>query len=348
MIIFVIAIGIVIPIGCSDQPKVVEPESQRKLLLGTTIGVSIYDEVPDGIFEEIFDRVEEIQWRMTVDEDDSEASAINQAAGVSPVAVSPDTFAVVDAAVSASQHSAGAFDVAIGPLVKLWDIGSETTSRPPPDEAIQELLPLVDYTAVQLDYLEGTVYLEQPGMAIDLGGIAKGFAADEAARILREAGVQHALMDFGGNILTIGHKPDGSPWRIGVQRPDDARGRYIGILKTTDRAVVTSGPYERFFIGPDGTRYHHIIDPDTGYPARPDVESVTVISKDSMLADALSTSLYVMGLERGMQLVESSYGVESIMLTEDGVVHLSSGIGDAFELTSDDYRLAGAPIVDSR
>ncbi len=343
-----ISIGIVIPISCSNQPNVAEPESQRKLLLGTTIGVSIYDDIPAGIFDEIFNRVEEIQWRMTVDEDDSEASAVNQAAGIEPIAVSPDTFAVVDAAVAASERSAGAFDVTIGPLVKLWDIGSETTSRPPPDDAIRSLLPLIDFNGVRLDYLGGTVYLERSGMAIDLGGIAKGFAADEAARILREAGVQHALMDFGGNILTVGHKPDGSPWRIGIQRPNDARGRYIGILKTTDRAVVTSGPYERFFVGPDGTRYHHIIDPDTGYPARPDVESVTVVSENSMLADALSTSLYVMGLERGMQLVESSYEVEAIMLTEDGVVHLSSGIGDAFELTSDDYRLVVEPRADSR
>ena len=187
-----------------------------------------------------------------------------------------------------------------------------------------------------------TVFLPDAGMGVDVGGIAKGYAADEAARILGDAGVESALLDFGGNILVMGTKPDGSPWRIGVQRPDAERSRYIGIVRTADKTVVTSGPYERFFVQ-DGVRYHHILDPATGFPARNGIQQVTIVAERSMDADALSTSTYVMGLERGFDLIESLDGVEAIFVTEDRDVYVTSGVPDFFELTDDDYTLAGSP-----
>ena len=181
---------------------------------------------------------------------------------------------------------------------------------------------MVDYTQIKV---EGNTVTLPEGMMIDLGGIAKGYIADELAAFLREQGVTSADLNLGGNVITIGRKPDGTAWRIGVQNPHGSRDESILILNLVDATVVTSGNYERYF-ELDGVRYHHILDPETGYPVSNGLASVSIITQSSMYADALSTACYVLGLEEGMALIEELEDVEAIFITEDLEIHYSSGV----------------------
>ena len=324
--------------ACSSTPQ---RKVETEFLLGTTVSVTTYGRVADRIFESVFARVLAIEQQMSTTEedyDDTELLRVNRAAGVAPVQVSADTWYVVDQAVSYSRESTGAFDVTVGPLVALWGIGS-SSPMVPGETTLQAALDAVDYASVRLNQSDQTIFLPRPGMGIDVGGIAKGYAADEAAAILRDEGVESALLDFGGNILVVGAKPDGTPWRIGIQVPDAARGDFLGIVELTDRAVVTSGTYERFF-EQDGVRYHHILDTVTGFPVDNGLLSVTIVTDESMRADALSTAVFALGLEEGIAFVESRDDVEAALVTSDLEVHLTSGMQEYFTLTNEDFRLA--------
>jgi thiamine biosynthesis lipoprotein len=335
--LLVFAVTPVLAFSAGTPPK----ETRTDLLLGTTVGVTIYGRVNDGVFDQVFERVAEIEAKMSTSEDDyddTELLRVNASAGIAPVEVSPDTFFVIEQALSIGEMTGGAFDVSVYPVVKLWGIGTEG-AQVPAQADIAAATALVDYRKVEADPENRTIYLPEPGMGIDVGGIAKGYAADEAARILREAGVEHGLLDFGGNILTIGTKPDGSAWRIGIQVPDQSRGEYLGIASVVNLAVVTSGTYERFFVE-DGVRYHHIIDTATGYPVRNGLESVTIITEESITADALSTSVFALGLEDGYRFVLEHEGVEALFVTSDKQLYMTPGFGGLFEITSDEYSLA--------
>ncbi|HPE94398.1 MAG TPA: FAD:protein FMN transferase, partial [Sphaerochaeta sp.] len=179
------------------------------------------------------------------------------------------------------------------------------------------------------------------GMVLDLGGIAKGYAADQAAEVLRSHGVQQAIVNLGGNVLVLGRKPDGSLWRIGVQDPEQDRGAYAIIVQLEDTSLVTSGPYERFLIV-EGETYHHILDTTTGYPVDSDFTSASIITHSSLLADALSTSVYALGYEKGMALINSFEDVEALFFTEDHQILQSEGLkrGDVeFTVTNQQYRI---------
>ncbi len=328
--------------GCSESSF--DPVREGKLLLGTTINVTLYEEGPDDVFDRVFDRVQEIEERMSTSTDDydsTELLEVNRSAGIAPVEVSADTFEVVRRALEYSELTNGAFDVTIYPLVELWGIGTEG-ARVPSEQEIQARLDLIDYRKVELDPEARTIYLPETGMGLDVGAIAKGYAADEARRILREDGVDSALLDFGGNILTVGRKPSGTPWSIGIQNPDDGRGRFLGILESGPRAVVTSGDYERFFIQ-DDVRYHHILSSRTGYPARPGLASVTVVTEDSTDADALATALYVMGAEKGLPFVAELDGVEAAFVSHDAQVYMTEGMRASFDITHTEFEAAPWP-----
>lgn len=308
------------------------------MLLGTTVSITTYGDVPDGVYSRVFDRVLEIEEKMSTSEEDytmTELMAVNDAAGRTPIGVSEDTFHVVAQAVEYSRLTGGAFDVSVQPLVSLWGIGTEWAAVPP-EEEIEAAVAAVDYDAVRLDPEDLDVFLPGANMGIDVGGIAKGYAADEAARILREEGVESALLDFGGNIQTVGTKPDGSAWRIGIQVPDASRGQYIGIAEVVDLAVVTSGTYERYFVV-DDVRYHHILDTTTGYPVRNGLDSVTIISPESIRADALSTAVFAMGLQDGLAFVEALAQVEALFVTSEEEVIMTSGMDEYFELTNEAF-----------
>lgn len=334
----IIAVLSAILVGCSgEQEPPAEAVTGTEYALGTYISVRAYSQqADDDLLQQVFDRVMEIEEKMSVSEDDydtTELLNLNRRAGEEPYRVSPDTYEVLEAAREYSELTDGAFDLSIGPLVSLWNIGSEDAAVPA-EEEIAEAVAKVDYSNVSFEG-DNTVYLEEPEMGVDVGAIAKGYAADEAARILIEAGVEHALLDFGGNILTVGNKVDGSDWRIGVQHPEESRNSYLGIITGRNEAVVTSGPYERYFVE-DGVRYHHILDRRTGYPVRNGMLSATIVAEESMMADALSTATFVMGLEAARELVLSLDGVEAIFVTEEKRAWVSQGLKGRFELTAED------------
>jgi FAD:protein FMN transferase len=276
----------------------------------------------------IFEEVARLEAILAKSRSGSEVDQINSGAGLKPVRVSASTFDIIQLGVDVGARTGGAFDVTIAPLVELWGFGTGDT-QVPTVEQISEVLRYVDYTKVNMDAGQSQIFLQEKMMKLDLGGIAKGYIVDKAAEKLREMGIISASIDAGGDIRVIGNKMDGTPWRIGIRNPRDRR-QLVAVVSLTNRAIVTSGDYERVFIQ-DGVRYHHILDPQTGMPAR-GVISVTVIADDAFTADALSTALFVMGLEKGMALVEELQGIEAIIITEDEEIHISSGLEGKVDL----------------
>ena len=343
--IFLIALALLV--GCSPSTKnngevqQREPVTETAFLMGTMAKITIYDEVKDQqIFQKAFDRISEIEDKMTINEENgkSEVIELNNSAGKSYVKLSPETFYVLEQGKYYSELSQGKFDITIGPLVKLWDIDTETTELPKETE-IKSKLPLINHENLILDKNNLSAKLNNPGMVVDLGGIAKGYAADEAARVLKEAGIKHAIINLGGNVLTLNTKPDGTNWRLGLQDPFEPRGDYMGIVLLNNQALVSSGTYEKYF-ELDGVRYHHIISPQTGYPEQNSILSVSIVTKDSIDADGLSTTIFLLGLEEGMQMVESLPDTEAIFVTSDKKVYVSSGINEQnFQITKDEYQL---------
>ncbi len=326
--------------GCSKE-KTSEVISETIYALGTVIDIQIYDENVDKAkkaIQESIERITEIENKMSVNKDISEVILINENAGENPVQVSEDTFYVLKKAKEYSKLSNGAFDLTIEPIVKLWGIGTED-ARVPEKEEITSLLNLVNYEDLKLDESTNKVQLNKKGQAIDLGGIAKGYAGDEIKRILLENDINTAFINLGGNVVTLGTKVDGSSWRIGIQNPLGDRGNYIAVLEVVDKTVVTSGNYERYFIE-DGKRYHHIINPKTGYPAEEGIISSTIVTDKSIDADALSTSVYVLGLEKGMELIESLDNVDAVIITEDKNVYITEGLKETFNIVDDSFILA--------
>lgn len=259
---------------------------------------------------------------------DSEVTAVNMQAGKEPVSVSADTFENISLALEVGRQTSGAFDITVAPLLDVWGFGTGNTEVPS-EQRLTKALALVDYRQVRLVEQGRQVSLENEGMQLDLGGIAKGFIVDRAVEVLRAAGISSGTVDAGGDIRTIGAKPDGSPWRIGIRHPRERR-ELVAVVELRDQAIVTSGDYERFFaVGEQ--RYHHLLNPQTGMPAR-GVTSVTVVAPDAFTADAYSTAVFVMGLERGMAFVEALPGVDAIIITEDGQIHLSSGLEGQVEI----------------
>jgi FAD:protein FMN transferase len=311
--------------SCAKAPEPAEPISESRLLLGTSCRITLYEQESRALFDAAFDRIAEIEQAMSVNIIESEISQINRRSGTDrPTRVHKDTMEVLLEALEIAQASDGLFDPTIGPLVTLWGIGSDDPKVPDQQE-IMQTLEKVDYRSVAVDAANSTVRLPRAGMSLDLGGIAKGYAADEVRTILREQGVESALINLGGNVLTVGKKPDGSPWKIGIQDPQSARGDYILIAALEDKAVVTSGTYERFFRA-DDTIYHHILDTRTGYPVVSDLLSVSIIASDSFIADALSTAVYAMGIEKGLELIESYGGIEAVFITTGKDIFVSSGL----------------------
>jgi len=316
-----------------------KPVSKTNFMLDTLISIQAYGSNASEAIDKVFERIDEIEKKMTSKADFSEVISINQLAGQDFCRVSPDTFFVIKKGLYYSQLSKGKFDITIGPLVSLWGIGTEH-ARVPTDDEIRETLALVDYSQVEINDNDNSVFLKKPGMAIDLGGIAKGYAADEAARILQDYGIKHATINLGGNILVLGGKSDGRPWRIGIQNPFfKTRGSIMATMEVWDKTLVTSGPYERYF-EEGGKLYHHILDTDTGFPVDNDLMSVTIITDSSIDADALSTAVFAMGLEEGMNFIESNKNLDAVFITKDYNVYITPGVKEYnFTIVDKQFRL---------
>jgi FAD:protein FMN transferase len=257
----------------------------------------------------------------------SELSRVNAAAGAMPVHVSPETLTVVQRAVQAAEMTDGGFNIAIGPAVDAWRVTED--QRIPTESELDALRPLVDLQAVHVDVLEQTIYLEKRGMRIDVGGIGKGYAADQAVDALRKAGAVAGVVALSGDIKTFGRLPGGKMFPVGIQHPRED-GAVLAWIDLQDEAISTAGDYERFFER-EGVRYHHILDPRTLQPARR-CQSVTVIAREGVWADGLDTGIFVMGPERGMELVEQLPDVEAIIVDQDGHLLVSSGLKQRIRL----------------
>jgi len=314
------------------------PDARMEYVLGTTCSLSLYDPGHAAAMDAVFARLRQIDDRMSANKDGTEIAAVNEAAGLKPVKVSDDTFFVVKTALEYGRKTGGALDISIGPLVKLWGIGTSAARVPSPDE-IAAAEALVDYRLVRLDEPGSTVFLPKKGMRLDLGAVAKGYAADEAVRILTAAGVKRAIIDLGGNIFAMGEKRKGADWRIGIQSPDDSRGDYLGVMPVSNASLVTSGDYERFF-EKDGKRYHHILDSKTGYPSASGLRSVTVVGAPSIACDALSTSMFVLGREKGLELAASLPDFGFIFVDDAGKVWPTANVAQRFSIQPGRYSLA--------
>ena len=316
--------------GCSAESSP-EPVQGTFFAMDTVMDFTIYGE--SGLIDQSESLIASLESLVSVTDADSELYAINQTGSGT---LTGKASSLMEQALEICRRTDGALDLSIYPIVRAW--GFTTGSYQVPDEAeIQALLPLVDYRKIQYDAATGTVTLPE-GMEIDLGSVAKGYAGQLAAQMLREHGVQSALLNLGGNVQTVGAKPDGSPWQIGIKDPqgEDA----MMVLSVEDQAVVTSGGYERYF-EQDGQTYWHIMDPSTGHPADSGLISVTIVGDEGVVCDGLSTALFVMGLEKAADLWAQSGDFEAVFVTASGEVYITEGLRDHFVLTE---RYADTPV----
>ncbi|MDR2759454.1 MAG: FAD:protein FMN transferase [Spirochaetaceae bacterium] len=330
-LVFLLSLGVVLG-GCSKIPP-----ARSEFVLGTVCTVNLYRGGTAALYGDIFARLRDLEGLMSSNAADTEVARINQNAGIAPVKAGEEVIRVLSAALHYAELSGGTFDPTVGPLVKLWGIGTEQ-ARIPAEEEIRGALDLVNWREVIVNREAGTVFLPKPGMGIDLGAIAKGYAADQAAELIKKAGISGALIDLGGNIYALGTKGEGKPWRIAVQDPLDVRGAYIGVLELGEKSVVTSGVYERFLEAED-RRYHHILSTADGYPADTGLLSVTVIADTSMDADALSTVLFVLGYGEGRILADSLENIEALFVLQDLSIRGTPGALENFTLVNDQYRI---------
>lgn len=313
-------------------------ENLQLFFLNSILVLDIRDERDDKqeIQKEVQERMQDIEEKMSLHMKETEIQKINAKAGIEAVEVSEDSYKVIESAVRYAELSKGKFDISVGSLVELWGIGTEE-ERVPAQEEIEQALATVDYREIELDPEKQSVYLKKEGMKIDLGAIAKGYAADQILEILKKYQVESAIVNLAGNIFVHGDK-GGQPFKVGIQDPFQDRGTFVGIYAARDLSVVTSGVYERFF-EQDGERYHHILSTKDGYPVNNELVSVSILSEKSMDGDALSTSVFAMGLEEGMKLIESLEGVEAICIDREKNIYLSSGAGANFELTDTSFSI---------
>lgn len=293
--------------------------------MDTAMSVTVYGEQAEVGAVAVQQVVNGLEAALSTTRADSEIYALNAAAGMGAVPLSQDTVAALTLAGVVSAATDGAFDCTISPMMDAWGFPTES-HHVPTEGALAALLPLVDWRAVALS--EDTVSLPA-GMAVDLGGIAKGYAGDKCAQTLAGMGITSALLDLGGNITGVGGHSDGSPWRVAVKDPNAPEDQVLCVISLLDQTASTSGGYQRYFTE-DGVIYHHIIDPATGYPSERGLLSVTVVSPNGGQADALSTACFVMGEEKALALWRDPAGLpaefELILCSDDGRVIVTEGL----------------------
>jgi FAD:protein FMN transferase len=307
--------------GCQAQGVLVK---RSQMLMGTLVWVSAVapseaeaqQAATAGLGE--IRRLEEI---LSTWIPESELSRVNSSAGRNAVAVSPETIDVLMKSIEMDRLTDGGFNIAIGPAVEAWNVSRE--GRIPSEAELAAVRPLIILRNLQVDGVSGNVFLRVAGMRVDIGGIGKGYAADLAAGVMKQAGATAGVVAISGDIKTFGRMPDGKRFLFGIQHPRK-EGMLLGQLELEDEAVSTAGDYQRYFMK-DGIRYHHILDPKTLQPARLS-QSVTVVAKEGVIADGLDTGIFVMGPEKGMALIESLKGVEGVIVGIDGKVFISSGL----------------------
>lgn len=309
--------------SCQVEKDVKEFQKTDEIL-GTIITCKVYGEDGKEGLEKAFQRVKEIDAMMSAKLDNSELTKVNETAVKHPVKISDDLYKVIERALYFAEKTEGAFDPTIGKLIDIWGIGTEHP-KVPTEKEIEGLRDKKNYKNVILEEQSKTIFFKNKDIKLDLGAIAKGYAGDEMKSILMdEFHIESGILSLGGNIVTIGNKLDGAEWKVGIVNPFET-GKVYGTLVASGKAVVTSGNYERYF-EKNGTRYHHIIDPKTGYPADAGVVSTTIYGECSMDADALSTACYIMGKEKTLQLLRTMEGYQGVLIETDGDVVKSYGL----------------------
>ena len=331
----VIALSIVLYLAGFAPESREEPEDYGGFRSGITYAMNTvieqkwYGESADTVYTGMETKIREIESVLSLHLSQSEIAAINENAGVQPVEVSQRTFDLLQRAKELSEQSDGAFDITIAPVVELWGITSDHP-HVPTDEELAQAMALMGLEDLVLDEEACTAYLTRPGMAIDLGGIAKGWTADQLREYARELGAERGYVSLGGNLMIIGERPDGDPFKFGLRDPQGDASTYLGTVTLKDGyTMATTGGYERYF-EEDGIRYHHVLDPRTGYPADSDLLSVAVISKDGTLADYLSTTLFVQGLEAA-KAAAGSEDYALVMVDQENNVWISGSLRGNFE-----------------
>ena len=306
--------------GCSqDENKALNSETRFLLDTACTVSADCDDETLSGAFAVC----EELERLLSRTVKGSDVYRLNETDGF--VSVSDDTLRLLEKSVYYGNLTDGKFDITVCPVSELWDFKNQIV---PSRSEIAEALKNVDYHSIEIK--ENTANLN--GKKIDLGGIAKGYTSSRVMQIFKEYGIEHGMVNLGGNVQTLGTKTDGTAWRVAIQSPQGGN-QYLGILETSNQAVITSGGYERYF-EENGVTYHHIIDPKTGYPSDSDLTSVTIVCADGTKADALSTSFFVMGLQKAESFYENTdLDFDVILLTKDNQIYISEGIAQNF--TSD-------------
>lgn len=331
-VILVLVFSLVLS-GCSSE-DMNESISDSRFVIGTIITIQLFGTEDETLLDGSFDIINNIDSLMSLSIDDTELDLLNDNAGNGPFVVSEETFYVIKKALEYGELSNGGFDITLEPVISLWNIGSDD-ARVPSDDELSESLAYVDYSKVKLNEEDLSVELEE-GMSIDLGGIGKGYSADLVADYLVENGVTKAILNLGGNILILGSKDNNEPFKVGLQNPFDDRNEYFGIVAVSNKTVVTSGIYERNF-EEDGVTYHHILDTETGYPVENGVASVSIIADKSIDADALSTVLFVLGVEEGIKLANELDGVECIYVSTGGTVVMTDGAEEITTITDESF-----------
>lgn len=310
--------------GCAQN---VAELKKTDILLDTVVSATLYgsdQETLDGLFDEI----RELNGKLNSKDSSSELSRANEG---NPL--SQETFEVIEHSYDFSKISGGVFDPALGALTSLWDVRDQEEREAPAKEQVEEARAHSGAELITLDEENRTVSFSDPDASLDLGASAKGFIGEQAKAYLKENGVHSALLSLGGNIVAIGAKPDGSDFLIGIENPKDPGGELLGTLSIKDESVVTSGDYQRYFTDSSGTRYHHILDPETGYPSRSGLSQVVVVCENGETADLLSTTLFIMGLEKGeafMRSYDPEHKIGVIYTEQDGKTYVTENLKDKF------------------
>ena len=329
-ICLILIFGVVLLLAGGCATKADEPATRTIFAMDTVMTLTAYGDQAEEALDAAEQDIIALDQMLSTEDPNSEIYALNSS-GFS--VLSETTAYLVEQALAVSDMTGNAFDPLIYPLMKAWGFPDQEYRVPDPDE-IDALLPLLDPEQVSFDSDDGRVEFETPGMMIDLGGIAKGYTSAFFMETFQKYGMDSALVNLGGNVEALGSKPDGSAWKVAIQDPEDPSS-YISVLEIRDQAVITSGGYERYF-EENGQIYHHILDPSTGYPSDSGVLSVSIISSNGTLADAMSTALFVLGVEQGSEIWrEHADQFDVIFLTDDHRLYVSEGVFD--DVASSEY-----------
>ncbi|WP_439290835.1 FAD:protein FMN transferase [Lonepinella koalarum] len=318
----------------------VEKSVMTFIAMGTVNTITVFTPIVDEIKVAVYQLVKNLEDKFTVNRPYSEVMSINQAAGLSPVQVSSDVFDLIQQATLASLAPNSGFNAVIGSLTRLWKTSFQQHHLPT-EQNVAQSLKLINPHDIVLDAKKQTVFLSKAGMQFDLGAIAKGYIADRLVQLLAQYQIYAGIIDLGGNVIAFGeasHNTQGQ-WKVGIQQPFAKRGQYVGIVAVKNKSIVTSGNYEKY-TEIQGKSYHHIIDPNTGYPFESQLDSVTIISDRSVEGEILSTQVYFKGLEDGLKFIEKIPHFAAIFISKDQKVYVTSNLVSSFKLVSSDYELA--------